>query len=1677
MSHPLPAKPGSGSTSAAPTPTPPAPAQAPPPAAGPSRPQPTPVPTLVPSALSPTSSLLISAVGLPASAAVECRAWTGADEAIESARKHVCGVAAGAPDIATALAAIITPNAKLTLWAFALVTNEVGAPRLSALDFSDLGLTETTPPLASFELAHLHPCGHCEAAPVPCTECTKPRPPSICPYNSRSKQTSRPVRHSLRHIYQLWLSALRALVLERLTHPHLLPTPHGFLLNSPHTSTGEWGRQWSEQRSLTHAHVHISLAHPLPRPSPPSHILIHLYPHQTHLYPLPTNASIAPGTPLRLLPAFAPAYALAPYTGHTPSGPYGFAQSLGGRGVPPSASVSPCILVWLPLPATGSPAAASPSGLPTPSATTPAAATSSTGSRGMYAIWPRTLCVVDSKLPSIDVAKLPMLPPGLSTQGPGWTKPRRFGANKTRLVKPISLAPSANPGSQPSTSNTIQDGDPSLVALANTASNLIDAVVRAREKEKEKQRARMERARSGSASIPALATSAPSTPVDAIHPIHTPTAPQPPPQLLAQPQPPTQTQVQTQIQTQTQTQTQTPTSLANTPIQYVGSANSLSAPLPILQPPIIHASPSASDAFDLGMDLFGDAEYNAIGVDPQDPVYADAGFAFPLDGWGVADVPADSKSSDDQVQDSDFDFFGDQWTAGGASAGGAAASGAASDTPQGGQLQLITPVAQDQLMDVDLDLGIDLGLEMEVESATNDKDKDKEKEEETENENVKEKEATPVLDVPYFPLTPPQEDDTGGAWDPLKFGEKYQNVDDKYRGTQGKFGVRGGLTVPPSRPRARTFNQGRIEEGKARESRALSFCATPTSVLARRIELGLGLRPRSSSSLSFQQQPSPQLQLSKSQPNPYVFQARPYPQLQLHHLPQFQLKNQLPTPSPSPNAHRKLRSGYINLTNPSAKRIRTLRLAHSQPVMSTNTARPVFARDWVPIVAPQSPTATVVSSASEDSDSSADDDDDEFIPGTAPRSAAPSRGTTPPTSAHPNGLLSSPPGPALLVAMFRPNALGSGMLGDVLTWTSQDSKEKPVVPVSVPTPVSPREAAVAVGTVEAGVNVLAREAVDNWAWGADQVIQADTPTPATQPSRNELMLLGSCLSALALAPGSETMTLSKLTAVPKLDLPLPAIMTDRAYLVSPRLDKPRVPKVAVGHSGQVVQVYAPALRFWEVVGLEPVGGAKDVVAYAVVEEGEEVGVVKRWMERVGQVYETRRLGKHVVGDVGGGVVSVKWESMVKTLVSFISSLPLTQSHIILYLIIPQRAFSSPALRSFIPTLESNKFISTLSEHRHRLSTHLVPASLLFDHSTTPPESRQRLVSTALSVYDRIPRTVGRRIRREIISLDIPAHTSVHVPAYTLARPLAPRFRFSMDWPDAQREVFDRHMFLHVGYSYSKSKRWLGATCIDERGEAYETKVWMCEEWSVGKVIAKVWSFAMRFAKRAAIEWRIVFCKMGEMEWDEVQAWEAHTSAKMSGDTRLGMHVSVLRFDLVTGLALSTSASPSVKAPVAPAGTPPSTVVDLTANDYLVLPGYDTEVCTIPDLDSPVSDSTPSVLPLATAHYFRLTDPPITRPMGRLTEIPSKTDDPPVGLLSSQLHLLHFNLTQNSSLWKSGGDPWRELLQSFYALTTLTQTRFPSLDPLPIHLAMLNIILGVSDNRELVPVDLTLESSS
>ncbi|KAG9074724.1 hypothetical protein FS749_013680, partial [Ceratobasidium sp. UAMH 11750] len=691
----------------------------------------------------------------------------------------------------------------------------------------------------------------------------------------------------------------------------------------------------------------------------------------------------------------------------------------------------------------------------------------------------------------------------------------------------------------------------------------------------------------------------------------------------------------------------------------------------------------------------------------------------------------------------------------------------------------------------------------------------------------------------------------------------------------------------------------------------------------------LQIRPRNTSQSGYQASPAP----TPAQPVQIPF----YPQLQsqvyAYSYPQFQ--RQLPTPIPSPNSLRRLRAGYIGLTNPSAKRIRSLRQAHTKTEAGIGTLS-LFAKDWESGTRPPgSPTATL---SDADSDTDSDDSDGGVSVAITVGGAAPSRGTSPPLSAITSSGSGTgvPPGPALLLAHFRTSVLGSGAIGEVLAWPESKEPKTPA-PVSVPTPVSPGGIPeVSKAAVEAAANILAREAIDNWVWGAQ--VGAYTWGDVYAPSRAELVLLGTCLATIG-----SNMTLQRLVAAPKVEV-VSEVLTDRPYPHFPRFEKLRHPKLAVGHSGQVTQMSLSVLRFWDTVGLEPVGGMKNVLAFAVFEGGgdvEEERVVGRWLDKVARVYESRKLGKHELGECENarkGVVQVRWESTIKTLLSIVSSLPSTTTNLVFYIILPLPILSAPWFQSLLLKLKSDALTGTTEASQH-IIIHLVPASMVFNHDAAPTDSRQQLESITLSLYDRIPRTVGKRIRRHIITPSFPTHTVVHVPAFTIARTLTPRFRFSMDWPDRQRETMDRHMFLHVAYGFSKSRRWLCASCVDERGEAYETKVWRVtavpeeddgelEEEPVdrgarmNKYVNMVWHFAMRFAKRAGTEWRVVISRMGIMGVEELEAWNTCTSDNLN-NVRAGIHVSVLSFDHLSGLTFAAGIAPNIKAPVAPIGAPPT----------------------------------------------------------------------------------------------------------------------------------------------------------
>jgi mediator of RNA polymerase II transcription subunit 13, fungi type len=64
------------------------------------------------------------------------------------------------------------------------------------------------------------------------------------------------------------------------------------------------------------------------------------------------------------------------------------------------------------------------------------------------------------------------------------------------------------------------------------------------------------------------------------------------------------------------------------------------------------------------------------------------------------------------------------------------------------------------------------------------------------------------------------------------------------------------------------------------------------------------------------------------------------------------------------------------------------------------------------------------------------------------------------------------------------------------------------------------------------------------------------------------------------------------------------------------------PLLSVGKSDVVIEIFPPALRFWEKLGLTPRGGAKNVTSYVFFEEQEDDKIehVSRWLDRVSAAY-------------------------------------------------------------------------------------------------------------------------------------------------------------------------------------------------------------------------------------------------------------------------------------------------------------------------------------------------------------------------------------------------------------------------------------------------------------------------
>ena len=198
--------------------------------------------------------------------------------------------------------------------------------------------------------------------------------------------------------------------------------------------------------------------------------------------------------------------------------------------------------------------------------------------------------------------------------------------------------------------------------------------------------------------------------------------------------------------------------------------------------------------------------------------------------------------------------------------------------------------------------------------------------------------------------------------------------------------------------------------------------------------------------------------------------------------------------------------------------------------------------------------------------------------------------------------------------------------------------------------------------------------------------------------------------------------------------------------------------------------------------------------------------------------------------------------------------------------------ASPVLRQSIAALTK-----AFKDHENIHAIYqLVPEHQVFGPLQTPSSHELSIINLCSSVYDRIPSVVSRSASRDLLE-NGNNQCYMEGPAFTLGRPLPCKPSFIRE-AHAPLDVMDRYTLMHVGYQSSVCGKWLVAACIDQRGEAHDIGTWLTHTLEEGQeieiseeayTVTKVWEFALSFAKKANVEWRVAIAKHGIMEETEL----------------------------------------------------------------------------------------------------------------------------------------------------------------------------------------------------------------
>ncbi|KAF2624534.1 hypothetical protein BU25DRAFT_493522 [Macroventuria anomochaeta] len=395
----------------------------------------------------------------------------------------------------------------------------------------------------------------------------------------------------------------------------------------------------------------------------------------------------------------------------------------------------------------------------------------------------------------------------------------------------------------------------------------------------------------------------------------------------------------------------------------------------------------------------------------------------------------------------------------------------------------------------------------------------------------------------------------------------------------------------------------------------------------------------------------------------------------------------------------------------------------------------------------------------------------------------------------------------------------------------------------------------------------------------------------------------------------------------------PAIPSSQIYLINP-------PFIRVRRAETPWDLLPPAMAFWEPLGLAPVSGPKNVVAFCVYPHSDSLRpCLESFLLHMQLAYDSCKLGTHTrietVSEYESGLVPCRvptpaapravYKALRETCIQLGKVLAARHGHIseqheakvdafIIYMVNP---FDTPSalweLCASFWTLFQTYGQGPAHPNQPQkpdLVLQIIPIKYIasFDHPVIL--SSHIYIHLAREVYNRSPPSTEPEDKTPL--------PIASAPAFQLEEPIPRNVPFKLQ-SDPPQDLLRENSYMHLAYAISLDGIWLTAAWTDSCGKSQATSTYHLGTRPFNELAKEIWATTISILQARKVHWRVCIARAGVMDREELETWVYLISCP----TQLNLFTTLIAVDTQPSYRFTppTSTSTSQSNPNTPAATP------------------------------------------------------------------------------------------------------------------------------------------------------------